>query len=408
MSYSATLKAIAGAHTGIAPVNLLDVEDTNDNLHYWGDRAIDVPVVLTGEVNATTDAKVSVPAGQKVAWCYPSTVTPTIVGDASCYSKINDTHLMATTGVCDVESVVVASGGETTMSGYTAWCKVEWSQFSAKNIPSGAQIQKVEAVVLVDYSITDGSTGGQQSDFSELFYGSGNGQLSKSLGSNLGVVGQATVAIGVQYNNRHVYENAYIKCSFCALAVYYTAADSLSDTVSYPGTAAYGSGPYIPWLLSVPQFSFHRSLATDTGEFLLQNLSGDTLSRDFEKIVRRSTLEGAMFVYRLWHVEAEEALLEVHGTLSVSDIGRDTVKLTACPLINAASIDCPLENYCETCQLDWGGVRCGSTESTECHYSFQTCQVPRRFMGVLNHFEKNYGTTEANTASNVINRRRRI
>src|SRR5271157_4338857 len=45
--------------------------------------------------------------------------------------------------------------------------------------------------------------------------------------------------------------------------------------------------PYISWLLSVPKFSFYRSLITSTGNIILQNLSGDTLSRDFEKIMRR-------------------------------------------------------------------------------------------------------------------------
>jgi hypothetical protein len=141
---------------------------------------------------------------------------------------------------------------------------------------------------------------------------------------------------------------------------------------------------------------------------VIQNLSGDTLSRDFEKIARRSALEGAMFVYRLWQADAQEAWLEVHGTLSVDDIGVDTVTLKGSQLINPAQDDTPLEIYSETCQLQWGGVRCGATGSTECSYSYQSCQSLARIMVVMNNFETNYGENVADTALNAINRRRII
>lgn len=39
-------------------------------------------------------------------------------------------------------------------------------------------------------------------------------------------------------------------------------------------------------------------MQTDTGSFIVQNVSGDTLARDFERIARRSAIEGALFVYR--------------------------------------------------------------------------------------------------------------
>jgi hypothetical protein len=173
------------------------------------------------------------------------------------------------------------------------------------------------------------------------------------------------------------------------------------------GTIETGMTQYAPWLLSVPQFSFHRSLQTITGSFVVQNLSGDTLSRDFEKLARLSALEGAFFVWRCWQADAQAAWVEVHGTLTVGEIGVDTVEL------KAKGIDAPgewdaVEIYSETCQLQWGGRRCGSTQATECGYSFQTCQVPERIMVALNHYEKNFGEATAATALNVINRRRAI
>ena len=167
-------------------------------------------------------------------------------------------------------------------------------------------------------------------------------------------------------------------------------------------------GTYLPWLLSVPSISFHRSLQTDTGTFVIQNISGDSLSRDFEKIARRSALEGSLFVYRMWQPGAEAAWLEVHGNLTVEGINPETVQLQGAQLLNPSQDDTPLEIYCETCQLEWASKRCGATGDTECKYSYKTCQVVERIMVVLNNYEKNYGTTTANVATKTINRRRKI
>jgi hypothetical protein len=196
--------------------------------------------------------------------------------------------------------------------------------------------------------------------------------------------------------------------SFVGIAIYYSTASGGEAGWGFPGEAAYGAGPYIPWLVAVPQFSFHRSLQTDMGAFVLQNLSGDTLSRDFEKIARRSALEGAFFIYRLWQADAQAAWLEVHGTLSVDPIGVDTAQLKGAQLLNPSQDDTPLEIYCETCQLQWGGARCGATGSVECSYSYQSCQSLSRIMCVMNNYEINFGETAANTALNVTNRRRTI
>ena len=38
--YPPSLKAIGGARTGIAPVNLLDVQDVNGNCYFWSDRLV--------------------------------------------------------------------------------------------------------------------------------------------------------------------------------------------------------------------------------------------------------------------------------------------------------------------------------------------------------------------------------
>lgn len=178
--------------------------------------------------------------------------------------------------------------------------------------------------------------------------------------------------------------------------------------ISAPSIVTGASASYLPWLLSVPSFSFHRSLQTDVGSFVVQNLSGDTLSRDFEKYARAEAFEGAFFVYRLWQPDAEAAWLEVHGSLTLEEGATDAAQLKGMQLLNPAQDDTPLEIYCETCQLNWAGKRCGSTQPTECLYSYQSCQVVERIMVAINDYEKNYGETTANTAMKVINRRRKI
>jgi hypothetical protein len=165
---------------------------------------------------------------------------------------------------------------------------------------------------------------------------------------------------------------------------------------------------YLPWLLGVPSFTFNRSMASNTGSFILQNISGNTLARDMETKLRTSALEGAFFVYRSWQADAQASWLEVHGTLTVDGVPTDTASFRAVDIFNPAQDDTPLETYCETCQLQWGGPRCGSTQATECQYSFQSCQVVERIMVALNDYEKNYGETAANSPLTVINRSRRI
>jgi hypothetical protein len=165
---------------------------------------------------------------------------------------------------------------------------------------------------------------------------------------------------------------------------------------------------YLDWLVSAGPWTFHRSLQTDMGELVIQNVSGDSLARDFEKIARRTVLEGAFFVYRYWQASAEAAWIEVHGTLTVDDISRDSVRLRGAQLLDASNTDTPQFNFSESCPWDWGSKRCGATGNVECMYSFPSCQVPERFGGVINNYEKNYGETSASVAAITINRRRKI
>jgi hypothetical protein len=165
---------------------------------------------------------------------------------------------------------------------------------------------------------------------------------------------------------------------------------------------------YLPWLLSCGPFTYNRSLVTDLGSFTIQNLSGNTLARDVETLLRATTLEGATFLYRCWQAGAQAAWIYAVGTLSFESGTDDTARFKAKPFGDPAQEDTPVFQYCETCQLNWAGARCGSTQATECEYSFQSCQVIERPMLVLNSFEKNYGETQSNVPLLNINRSRRV
>jgi len=387
-----SLKSVGGAHTGVAPVNLLDVLDANGNLHYWSDRPSNAPVVLTGEIDPID---VKIPDDYTISGASTAWSPPVYLAGAFAY------------GAGGSAPDVVGLGGDT----------------SPFELPAGTIVYGLYAVITgsivqVNPRSPD-NTGGtwvlrwpgdniSDSDDSSLFGPIWSENLISSPHTVSGAFGSESFGWEDCYNTYTIAETSVNLT--CRMLLVYSAPPSSSTHGggSTLGVAAYGSGPYIPWLVCVPQFSFHRSLQSDSGEFVIQNLSGDTLSRDFEKIMRRSTFEGAMFAYRSWQADAEAPWLYVLGTLTVDDVGGDTVKLKALPLIDEASTDTPCEIYGETCQLDYGSIRCSATGTTECSYSFQSCQVPVRFMGVLNHYEKNYGETRANTVLNVINRRRKI
>jgi hypothetical protein len=401
--YPASLKAVGGARTGIDPINLLDIQDVNGNLYYFSDRVSDAPVVLNGgrqPIAATPP--VAVPPGQSVAWSFSG--SPSGAGNSGGFA-----HVSNETGIIDMEL----------QGPFTSPNDMTWSGFVLPPLPLGAVIQSAYAVCVAGPIPSDAfnniagfpllADGGQcyltisPSAITGVSY---TFRLWNTLGPMPGSPGYIGPFLGLEHEEFQVFD--------IAIAVYYSFPSSSGylpgsgGSGGVPGVAPYGKGPYIPWLIEVPQITFHRSLATDVGAFKIQNLSGDTLARDMERLLRRSTFEGAMFVYRLWQPDAEAAWLEVHGTLTVNGITVDLVELKGSQLINPAQDDTPLEIYCETCQLQWAGKRCGASGSTECQYSYQTCQVVERIMVLLNDFEKNYGETNAESVVKVINRRRRI
>ncbi len=57
-----SLLSIGGARTGIAPANLLDVQDINGNIYYWADRQLVAPSMFTGDQVAYVPWLLGVPS----------------------------------------------------------------------------------------------------------------------------------------------------------------------------------------------------------------------------------------------------------------------------------------------------------------------------------------------------------
>lgn len=373
-------------------MNLLDVQDVNGNLYFWADRPCNAPIVLTGAIEVDIEPPVAPLVGQYISWVLATKVKTT----ATAYASARAT---ATGAILEIPATPDGSQEAT----------ATFSGFQIPQLPPGAVIVAIYSVAVLSgtgsgssdnwdgiapSSIPDGEFSGFQA----------NVPLSITISEIPSVSLEASIADSLTPDTAQTFQVDSV-----ALAIYYTLSTGGEPGYYSAGTSGIVGAPYLPWLLEVPSFTFHRSLVTDMGSFVIQNLSGDTLSRDMEKLLRASALEGAFFVYRCWQPDAEAAWLEVHGVLSVEDVGVDTVTFKAAQLINPSQLDTPLEEYCETCQIQWAGRRCGSTQSTECSYSFPTCQVIERPMIVMNDYEKNFGETVANIVTDrVINRLRRI
>lgn len=193
--------------------------------------------------------------------------------------------------------------------------------------------------------------------------------------------------------------------------VYYWGSRGSRNLVAPSVIVASGGQPnnvYSPWILSVPQITSSRTLETDLGAIQLQYLSGDSLQRDFEKIVRKSTLEGGLAVFRIFNPAAQAAEYEFHGTMSVDDSNPTAVSLMLKQLNNPSQDMAPQRQLSETCQWRWSSAQCGSTQPTPCQQSFPTCQVIERIFVVINSYEKNYGEAWSSIAPNSMNRQRKF
>ncbi|ACO33625.1 MULTISPECIES: hypothetical protein [Acidobacterium] len=184
---------------------------------------------------------------------------------------------------------------------------------------------------------------------------------------------------------------------------YYWASQAISAPSVITPNGQPATNAYVPWVLGVPKLQFHRSQRADTITLVLQNLSGDTLQTDFERIVTKNALTGSLICYRRWHAAAEDSSREFHAKIE-SLVGVKKVTITAGPIDNESEDITPQYQLGEICQWRWSSPQCGSTQPTPCQQSFPTCQVLSRFSGITNNFEKNFGEALAQVQTKTMQR----
>ncbi len=165
---------------------------------------------------------------------------------------------------------------------------------------------------------------------------------------------------------------------------------------------------YYPWLLLADGFHFYRSMQADTAEFLVQNISGNSLQRDTSQLLRAASFEGALFACRVWNPQLQQASFECHGRLTVINANETTCQFGSVPLFDSSSYDGNPYEYSESCQWNYGEPGCGDTTATPCSNSYTTCRQPKRFFGVLNTFQVNLQPSVANISTSSVERRRMV
>jgi phage-related protein len=165
---------------------------------------------------------------------------------------------------------------------------------------------------------------------------------------------------------------------------------------------------YFPWLLNVSGMHFYRSTQADVANFLIQNVSGNSLQRDLAGLLAASSFEGAIFAFRIWEPSAQAVSFEMHGRLTVTNAGETTTQFGTEPLFNSATADGVPYEFSETCQWTYAGPECGDTTNNPCNNCYSTCRQLTRFCGVLNTFQVNLSPTVADINTVTVNRARMV
>jgi hypothetical protein len=165
---------------------------------------------------------------------------------------------------------------------------------------------------------------------------------------------------------------------------------------------------YFPWLLKADEFNSYRTMQVDTAEFLVQNISGNSLQRDVSTLLRAATFEGAIFAFREWYPQTQTAGFECHGRLTVINAGETDCQFGATQLFDPSNFDGNPFEFSETCQWTYALPGCADTTNNPCQNTFTTCRVPNRFFGVLNTFVQNFQAAETVISPSIVQRRRMV
>lgn len=166
---------------------------------------------------------------------------------------------------------------------------------------------------------------------------------------------------------------------------------------------------YLNWLMSDGPWRLSRSTQTDTGELVIQNMSGNSLQRSMAQLITRRAFEGALFAFREWNKEALRAEFQMRGRLSIVDVGESAAAFTCESLFNGSDYQA-LDVVSETCRWRYASTACGDTSANPCKNTFATCRLSNkeRFSAFINNWIDLQNFNPTSTSTRDVNRARKI
>lgn len=140
---------------------------------------------------------------------------------------------------------------------------------------------------------------------------------------------------------------------------------------------------YKPWLKSAGPFRLTRTLRTDSGDVILQNISGNLISKDVASAFANNEFEGAYAVFRYWHLLAEKTIREFHGYMTAAQQPQGEAHFKMLQLLDGSDINVPDGTYANNCGLRFKSEKCGSTSShLTCLKTLAVCTALEHFDGL--------------------------
>lgn len=145
---------------------------------------------------------------------------------------------------------------------------------------------------------------------------------------------------------------------------------------------------YQPWIKSAGPFRRSKNLATDSGDIVLQNLSGNLIDRDLGKNLKDREFEGALAIGRFLVPTADIVTDQYHGTLSEQSTNEVEGQFRHLQLLDLNVRQQPIHDLQPKCPLTFKSAACGSAGSAvSCNKTMPDCAdasraATERFQGI--------------------------
>jgi hypothetical protein len=139
-----------------------------------------------------------------------------------------------------------------------------------------------------------------------------------------------------------------------------------------------GDVSYKPRIVSAGPFTLTRTLQTDGGPIVLENISGNTIQRNVMNAIANDELEGALAIFRVYDFILG-SIFELHGKLSHQPHDESIAQFNIGQLLDPSAQNLPLRVSSDLCTWIYKSDVCGSTgTATSCPKTQQACKSAAR------------------------------